>query len=73
MEGDAVAEGFQASHEAAGEAFGVAALVVVPAELAVGFARGEHVPVGDEHRVLDGTECAAVPEAGLGRWYWAWR
>jgi len=57
-----VAEGFQAGDEAAGQPFGVAALVVVAAEVAVGFAVGEHVPVGDEHRVLDGAERAAVPD-----------
>ena len=38
---------------------------VVAAEIAVGLAGGEHVPVGDEHRVLDGAERAAVPEAGF--------
>ena len=65
MKGDGVAEGLQAGDEAAGQAFGVAALVVVAAEFAVGLAGGEHVPVGDEHRVLDGAERAAVPEAGL--------
>jgi hypothetical protein len=65
LKGDGVAEGLQAGDEAAGQAFGVAALVVVAAEFAVGRAGGEHVPVGDEHRVLDGAERAAVPEAGL--------
>src|ERR1035441_1711427 len=63
FEGDVVAERLQAGDEAFGESFGVAALVVVAAEFAVGFAGGEHVPVGDEHRVLDGAECAAVPDA----------
>jgi hypothetical protein len=62
---DFVAEGLQAGDEAFGEAFGVAVLVVVAVEFAVGLAAGEHVPVGDEHRVLDGAERAAVPEAGL--------
>ena len=44
-EGDVVAEGLQAGDEAFGEAFGVAALVVVAAEFGVGLAVGEHVPV----------------------------
>ena len=64
-QGDVVAEGLEAGDEAFGEAFGVAALVVVAAEFAVGLAVGQHVPVGDEHRVLHGAERAAVPEAGL--------
>ncbi len=60
-----MAEGLQASDEAFSEAFGVAALEVVAAELAVGLAGGEHVPVGDEHRVLDSTERAAVADPRL--------
>ena len=58
-----MAEGLEAGDEAFGEALGVAALVVVAAEFAVGLAGGEHVPVGDEHRVLHGAERAAVPKA----------
>ena len=68
-----MAERSSCGDEAFGRAFGVAALEVVAAEVAVGLAGGEHVPVGDEHRVLDGAERAAVPDPGLRRWYWAWR
>src|SRR5215207_3146356 len=63
LERDVVAEGLELGDEAAGVAFGVAALEVVAAEVAVGLAGGEHVPVGDQHRVFDGAERAAVPEA----------
>ena len=54
----------RAGDEAFGGSF-VAADVVVAAEFAVGLAGREHVPVGDEHRVLDGAECATVPDAGF--------
>ena len=37
-------------------------LVVVPAEVAVGLTVGEHVPVGNEHRVLHSAERAAVAD-----------
>src|SRR3954447_22903782 len=63
LKGDEVSEGFELGDEALGVAFGVAALEVVAAEVAVGLAGGEHVPVGDQHRVFDGAERAAVPEA----------
>ncbi len=65
FEDHVVAEGLQAGDESFGEAFGVAAGVVVAAEFAVGLAGGEHVPVGDEHRVLNSTERAAVPDPGF--------
>ena len=65
FEDHVVAERLQARDETAGESFGVTAGVVVAAELAVGLAGGEHVPVGDEHRVLDGAERAAMPDAGF--------
>jgi hypothetical protein len=64
LERDAVSEPFELGDEASGVAFGVLALVVVAAEVAVGLAGREHVPVGDEDRVLDGAERAAVPDAG---------
>ena len=63
LERDVVAEGFELGDESFGGAFGVAALEVVASEVVVGLAGGEHVPVGDEHRVFDGAERAAVAEA----------
>src|SRR3954469_9151207 len=65
LKGDEVSEGFELGDEAVGVAFGVAALEVVAAEVAVGLAGGEHVPVGDQHRVFDGAERAAGSEARL--------
>ena len=65
LEGNVVSEGLEPGDEAFGRAFGVAALVVVAAEVVVGLAGGEHVPVGDQHRVFDGAERAAVPDARL--------
>src|SRR3954467_11801123 len=65
LKGDAGSEGFELGDEALGVAFGVAALEVVAAEVAVSLAGGEHVPVGDQHRVLDGAERAAAPDPGL--------
>jgi hypothetical protein len=67
-----VTEFLEFGHETFGCAFGVAALEVVAAEFAVGLAGGEHMPVGDEHRVLHGAERTAVADSGSG-WYWAWR
>lgn len=55
---------FELGDEAAGLTFGVTALVVVAAQVTVDFSGGEHVPVGDEHRVLDGAQGAAVADAG---------
>src|SRR3954466_2146272 len=63
LECDVVSAGFELGDEAFGGAFGVAALEVVAAEVVVGLAGGEHVPVGDQHRVFDGAERAAVPTA----------
>jgi len=60
LEGDAVSESFELGDEAAGGAFGVAAAVVVAAEVAVELAGCEHVPAGAEDRVLDRAERAAV-------------
>src|SRR4051812_29834909 len=65
LKGDEVSEGFELGDEALGVAFGVAALEEVAAEVVVGLAGGEHVPVGDQHRVFDGAQRAAVPDAGL--------
>src|SRR5215217_3156444 len=62
LQRDVVAESLELGDEAFGVAFGVAALEVVAAEVVVGLAGGEHVPVGDEHGVFDGAERAAVPE-----------
>src|SRR5215204_736887 len=63
LQRDVVAESLELGDEAFGVAFGVAALEVVAAEVVVGLAGGEHVPVGDQHRVFDGAERAAVSEA----------
>src|SRR3954464_10102088 len=63
LERDVVSEGLELGDEAFGGAFGVAALEVVAAEVVVGLAGSEHVPVGDEHGVFDGAERAAVSEA----------
>src|SRR3954454_17338874 len=65
LECDVVSEGFELGDEALGVAFGVAALEVVAAEVVVGLPGGEHVPVGDQHRVFDGAERAAVSDSGL--------
>jgi hypothetical protein len=64
FQGDVASEAFELGYEAFDLSFGVAALVVVAAEVAVGFAVGEHMPVGDEHRVLHGAEGAAVADSG---------
>ena len=55
----------QLGEQALGLAFGVALGKIVPPEVAVGLPGGEHVPVGDENRVLDGSERAAVTQARL--------
>src|SRR3954471_23892420 len=65
LECDVVSEGFELGDEALGVAFGVAALEVVAAEVMVGLAGAEHVPVGDQHRVFDSAERAAVADARL--------
>src|SRR3954454_12517551 len=65
LERDVVSEGLELGDEAFGGAFGVAALEVVAAEVTVGLAGGEHVPVGDQDRVLDGADRAAVADPGL--------
>src|SRR5438034_8154766 len=63
FEADVVAEALELGDESAGGAFGVAAGEVVATGFAVELAGGEHVPTGDEDRVLDGAEGAAVPAA----------
>ena len=60
LEGDFVSKGFELGDEVSGGAFAE----VVAAEVAVGLAGGEHVPVGHEHRVLDGDERGAVSDPG---------
>src|SRR5512144_2537250 len=65
LERDVVSEGLELGDEALGVAFGVAALEVVAAEVAVGLAGAEHVPVGDEHGVLDRAERASMADPGL--------
>ena len=65
LQGDGVSEGLQLGDEALGRFGWVAALEVVAAEVAVDLAGLEHVPVGDQDRVLDGAQRAAVPEARL--------
>src|SRR6266702_4573477 len=64
LDGDVLPEAFELGDQAADLAFGVAALVVVAAELAVDLTVGEHVPVGDQDRVFDGAEDAAVADPG---------
>ena len=63
-----MAERFELADEAASGAFGVAALEVVAAGLAVELTGREHVPAGGEDRVADGDRCAAVAATlrGLG-------
>ena len=60
-----MSERFEAFDEALGFAFGVAALEVVAAEVAVELAGGEHVPAGADDRVLDGAERFLVAAPGL--------
>ena len=62
---DGVPEPFELGDEASGLAFGVAALVVVAAEVGVELAGCEHVPAGADDRVFDGAEGAAVAELWL--------
>src|SRR5436189_3355816 len=64
LQGDVLAEAFELVDEASDLALRVTALVVVAAEVGVGLAGGEHVPVGDEDRVFDGAERAAVADPG---------
>src|SRR4051794_36750466 len=59
---DGVTEAFELGDEAFGGAGGVAAAVVVAAEVGVELAGGEHVPGGDEHRVLDRADRFAVAD-----------
>src|SRR3954454_10455662 len=61
---DGVTEAFELGDEALGGAGGVAAAVVVAAEVVVELAGGEHVPGGDEQRVLDRADRFAVPDPG---------
>src|SRR3954466_13180365 len=61
---DGVTEAFELGDEAFGGAGGVAAAVVVAAEVVVELAGGEHVPGGDEQRVLDRADRFAVPDPG---------
>ena len=56
-------ERFKLSDEVFGGAFGLALAEVVVAEVAVELTGGEHVPAGDEDRVLDRVEGAAVAAA----------
>jgi hypothetical protein len=63
--GDVVSEGLELCDEAFGGAFGLAAGEVVAADVAVGLAGCEHVPVGDQDRVFDGPERAAVTDPRL--------
>ena len=65
LQADGVSEGLEFGDEAFGRFGRVAALEVVAAEITVGLAGLEHVPVGDQDRVLDGADRAAVSEAWL--------
>src|SRR5256886_600480 len=64
LQGDVLAEAFELVDEASDLALRVTALVVVAAEVVVDLAGREHVPVGDEDRVFDGAERAAVADPG---------
>lgn len=68
-----LSEAVELGNEAACVTFRIAALVVVPAQIAVGLSGGEHVPIGDEDGMLDGAESAAVADTGRSLWYWACR
>src|SRR5579871_4086731 len=59
-----LSEAFELADETADLAGGVVALVVVAAEVGVDLAGCEHVPVGDDDRVFDGSERATVADAG---------
>ena len=59
-----VSERFELGDESFGDAFGVSFAVVVAAEVVVELAGAEHVPAGDQDRVLDGAERFLVPAAG---------
>ena len=68
MQGHVVAEGFESGDEACGGACGVAARVVVAAEVVVGLAGGEHVPVGDLTRAgFDGDRFTWFQSSWIGR------
>src|SRR6266498_4204119 len=62
LEGDVLSEAFELLDEPSDLPLGSAALVVVAAEVVVDLAGGEHLPVGDEDRVFDGAERAAVAD-----------
>src|SRR2546428_636320 len=64
LQGDVLAEAFELVDEASDLVLRVTALVVVAAEVVVDLAGREHVPVGDEDRVFDGAERAAVADPG---------
>jgi len=58
-----VAEALELGDEALGGLLRVAAGEVVAAEVGVDLAGGQHVPAGDDDRVLDGAERLLVPAA----------
>ena len=64
-----MSERFELADETAGGFLGVAALVVVAAEVVAEFAGGEHVPAGADDRVFDGAEgflvSASWPQPGV--------
>src|SRR2546429_2705165 len=64
LEGDVLSEAFELLDEPSDLPLGIATLVVVTAEVVVDLAGGEHVPVGDQDRVFDGAEGAAVADPG---------
>jgi hypothetical protein len=73
LEVDGVAEAFELGDEALGGLFGVAAGEVVAAEVVVDLAGGEHVPDGDDDRVLAEPSAFLWPRRGRSRVYWAAR
>ena len=60
-----MSECLELGDESFGGAFGVPAREVLAAEVVVGLAGFEHVPVGDQDRVLDRSERAAVTDPRL--------
>jgi len=59
-----LAESFELSDQVSDVSFGVAAGEVVGAEVVIELTGGKHVPAGDDDRVLDGADGAAVTAAG---------
>ncbi len=68
-----MSEAFELGDEAFGGLVGVAALEVVASQVVVKLGGGQHVPDGDDDRVLTAPRAFLCPRRGLRRWYWAAR